>query len=519
MNDTTIDPRAVGTRRWWALGALVIAVLAVGIDVTILSVALPTLASELHASTSQLQWFVSAYTLVFAGAMIPGGMLGDRFGRKRLLLIALAVFGAGSLACACAPSASAFIAARAVLGLGGAIVLPMALAVLPTMFSEQERGRALATMMAATMLGFPLGPILGGWLLIHYGWGIVFLVNVPVVVVALIAVGMLVAESRSSERPRLDPVGIVASTAGLTVLVYGVIEAGQDGAGDASALVALVAGVVVLAGFVAWERRVREPLVDLSLLRSPGFTWSTILMTAVSFAMFGVLFAAPQYLQAVLGEDALGSGVRLVPLAGGMIAGAAAADQLARRAGAKAAVGLGFALLAAGLLCGAATSVTSAGGWATTWIAICGLGLGFALPTAMDTALGELAPERVGVGSALLQTARMVGGCLGAALLGSVINAEYRARVDVAGLPSAAASAVKSSVADGVTVARQVDSAPLLHSVRAAFVHGMDLSLLVCAGLAAVGLALAVAFLPQHARARGARGGQSTKTGDSLVAD
>jgi DHA2 family multidrug resistance protein-like MFS transporter len=515
MAETTIDPRTVGTRRWWALGALVIAVLAVGIDVTILSVALPTLASQLDASTSQLQWFVSAYTLVFAAAMIPGGMLGDRFGRKRLLLIALVVFGAGSLACAYAPSANAFIAARAVLGLGGAIVLPMALAVLPAMFPTQERGRALATMMAATMLGFPLGPILGGWLLVHYSWGTVFLINVPVVVVALVAVGLLLAESRSSERPRLDPVGIAASSAGLTVLVYGVIEAGRNGAGDTGALAAGGAGLVVLAAFVAWERRVREPLVDLSLFGSPGFTWSTILMTAVSFAMFGVLFAAPQYFQAVLGEDALGSGVRLVPLAGGMIAGAGAAVALARRVGAKAAVGLGFALLTAGMCCGAATSVTSAGGWAAGWIAICGLGLGFAMPTAMDIALGELPPERTGVGSALLQAARMVGGSLGAALLGSVVNAGYRARVDVAGLPSASASTVKSSVTDGVTVAHHVGSAPLLHSVRAAFVHGMDLSLLVCAALAAAGLVLAVSFLPQQARS----GAQPARRRDALVAD
>ncbi|MEA2188724.1 MAG: hypothetical protein QOK16_3735 [Solirubrobacteraceae bacterium] len=513
-----MDSQGAGARRWWALGAMVFAVLAVGIDVTILSVALPTLAVRLDASTSQLQWFLSAYTLVFAGAMMPAGMLGDRFGRKRLLLIALVVFGGGSLACAYAPSADAFIAARAVLGLGGAVVLPMVLAVLPALFCERERPRAVGVMMTATMLGFPIGPILGGWLLTHYSWGTVFLINVPVVVVALIAVAALLPESRSSARASLDLVGVVASMTGLTVLVYGVIEAGQNGWGDTGAVVALIAGVVVLAAFVAWERRVRDPLVDLSLFGSRTFTWATILMSVVSFAMFGVLFAAPQYFQAVLGTDALGSGMRLLPLVGGMIAGAVVAGPLARWAGVKAAVALGFAVLAAGMFAGASTSVTNASGWAAVWTAICGLGLGFAMPTALDAALGELSLQRSGVGSALLQAVRMIGGSLGSAILGSLINAGYRGRLDLAGLPPTAASAVRKSVTDGVAVAHKLDSVALMYSVRGAFVHAMDLALVACGGLAAVGVALALAFLPQRIRAKTAAGAQPPRAKDSRIA-
>ena len=490
-----------GSRRWWAVAALVLAALVVGIDATVLSLALPTLATALHASTADLQWFVAAYTLVFAAAMIPGGMLGDRYGRKKLLLIALVIFGASSLACAYSPSPGAFIAARAFLGLGGAVMVPMILGVLPVLFSAEERAKAVAIVMAATMMGYPIGPILGGWLLTNYWWGSVFLINVPVVLIALIAVVAWLPESRAGERPRLDPVGIVASSGGLAVLLYGVIQAGQYGWGAGSAVVCFIVSAVVLAAFVLWERRARDPLVDLGLFRSASFSWGTILMTTVSFAMFGVLFAAPQYTQAILGKDAFGSGLRLLPMVGGLLAGAGLATRLAGRAGRKVIVGLGFGLLAAGLFAGATTSVTSGEALLATWIAVCGFGLGFAMPTAMDVALSALSPESSGVGSALLQAIRMVGGSFGAAILGSVLNGGYRGRLDLAGLPSAAASSVKESVFAGIAVAHKLGSAALLESVRAAFVHGMSMMLLVSGSVAVAGVVLALVFLPRRAGA------------------
>ena len=230
------------TRRWWAVGALVLAVLAVGLDVTILSLALPELAGGLHASTAALQWFVASYTLVFAAAMIPGGVLGDRFGRKKLLLIALVIFGASSLAAAYAPSSGAFIAARAVLGLGGAVIVPMVLGVLPVLFDEEERRKAIAVVMAATMIGFPIGPILGGWLLSHFWWGSVFLINVPIVVIAVIAAVRGCRSHTSVTTRKLDSVGAIASSAGLALLTYGVIEAGSNGWGDVTAVAPLAAG-------------------------------------------------------------------------------------------------------------------------------------------------------------------------------------------------------------------------------------------------------------------------------------
>src|SRR5580700_8106507 len=243
-------------RRWWALGALALSVLVVGLDLFVLSLALPTLSADLHASSADLQWFVDAYTLVLAAALLPAGLLGDRFGRKKLLTGALVLFGVASLACAYASSAGELIAARAVLGLAAAVILPLALAVLPVMFTPAERSRAIAIVGGATFIGYPLGPILGGWLLDNYWWGSVFLINVPIVVLALAAVAFLMPESRGSGKFRIDALGVLISSAGLSALTYGVIRAGQDGWSDSLAVTTMVGGLVALIAFVAWERRV-----------------------------------------------------------------------------------------------------------------------------------------------------------------------------------------------------------------------------------------------------------------------
>jgi MFS transporter, DHA2 family, multidrug resistance protein len=491
------------TRKWWALGALTLAVLAVGLDGTILSVALPT---DLHASTADLQWFVSGYTLVLAAALLPAGLLGDRYGRKKILLGALALFGVGSLAVAYAPSAGAFTAARLLLGLGAAAVIPLSLSVLTVLFTPDERPRAVGVWAAANFLALPLGPILGGWLLTSYWWGWAFLINLPVVAVGLLAVTVLLPESRSATRTGLDPVGVLASSTGLAVVVYGVIQAGQHGWGDPAALAAMAAGALVLVGFGLWERRLSrrpdgQPLIDLALFGSTSFTWGTILAAVGVFALFGVLFTAPQYFQAILGTDAMGSGLRLLPLIGGLAVGASVADRVATRAGAKLTVASGFALLAAGLGVGATTDVTSGTGFIAAWTPVVGLGMGLALATASAAALGALSAERAGVGSAVIQAVNKVGAPLAAALLGSVLNATYRSQLDLAAVPGQVAAAARDSVFAGVAAARQLGSVSLLDAVRAAFVEGMDGMLWVCAALAVAGMVLALVFLPGRAAA------------------
>src|SRR5947209_4828900 len=376
-----------GARKWWALVAIAASVLVVGLDLTVLNLALPTIAIDLHASTSDLQWISDSYSLVLAAVMLPAGLLGDRLGRKKVLLVALVLFGAASAACAYATGTGELIAARALLGIGAAAIFPLSLSVIPVLFVPAERQKAIALMASATFVSFPVGPVVGGYLLDHFWWGSVFLINVPVVALALVAVTALLPESRSAERPGVDVLGVILSSVGLAGLTYGFIKAGQDGWTDAAALATMAAGVALLAALVGWERwltmraddlgggKVR-PLIELRLFRSAGFTWGTTLSTLVSFAMFGIFFVMPQYFQAVRGADALGSGLRLLPMIGGMIVGMIGGTRLASprkpaggtasapRISAKLLVTIGFTIMAGALAVGAGTSASSGTGFA-----------------------------------------------------------------------------------------------------------------------------------------------------------
>jgi MFS transporter, DHA2 family, multidrug resistance protein len=521
-------------RRWLALIAIAASVLVVGLDLTVLNLALPTIATDLHASTGDQQWILDSYSLVLAAAMLPAGLLGDRLGRKKVLLAALTLFGASSAACAFATSTGELIAARAVLGIGAAAIFPLSLAVIPVLFSAAERQKAIALMASATFISFPIGPIVGGYLLDHFWWGSVFLINVPVVAVALTAVAVLMPESRSALRPRVDVVGVLVSSAGLVGLTYGFIKAGEDGWTDTAALATIAAGAVVLVAFVAWERwltrrpggRVR-PLIELALFRSAGFTWGTTLSTLVSFAMFGIFFAIPQYFQEVRGLDALGSGVRWLPMIGGMIVGMIGSTRLAAPrgtgaaarpplAGARALVAAGFAVMTAGLAFGATSGTGSGTGFAATWLTVSGLGLGLAMPQAMNAALGALSAERSGSGSALISALRQVGATIGVAVLGTVLDSVYRGHLDVTGLPATLAATARSSVVAGVHLAHATGSAALLDSARTAFTHGMDAMLWVCAAIALASAVLAVIFLPRQRADAGAVGGEQGREREHL---
>ena len=493
--------KMTGSRKWWALGALTLAVLAVGLDGTVLSVAIPTLARALNAGEADLQWFSSGYLLVLAAAMLPMGLFGDRFGRKKVLLTVLVLFGAGSAACAFAPTADAFIAARFVLGLAGAGIIVMALSGLTVLFTPEERPRAVGVWAAANFIALPIGPILGGWLLTHYWWGWVFLMNVPVALIGLIAVLALVPESRAPVRPALDLVGVVLSIAGLAGLTYGFIRAGQYGWTDAGTLAVIVAGLVVLASFFLWEywlgrRPGGQPLVDLTLLRSGSFTWGVLLMSVLVLAMTGVLFTLPQFYQGVLGTDAMGSGLRLLPLVAGLIVGAVPADRLARLVGAKITVALGFAVFALGMFIGSNTTPTSSDSFIAIWVALTGLGLGITFATSASAALVEIPEERSGVASALMQALQKTGGPLGAAIMGSVLSSIYLSNLQLTTLPAAAAGVVRQSLFGGLAVASELHSPTLLRMVQNAFVNGMDASLVVGGCMAIAGLLLTLVFLP-----------------------
>ncbi len=502
---------ALGAKRWWALIAIVLSILTVGFDSTILNVALPTLATSINASTDQLQWIVDAYVLVFAGLLLPMGVLGDRYGRKRLLLIGLALFGGASILAVFAGNAEQLIAARAVMGVGAAILTPITIAILPVIFGPEERGKAIAVLTMGMGIGLPLGPIIGGILLQHYWWGSIFLVNVPVALIAMIAVALLVPESKDPSPARLDIPGALLSTAGLTIFVYGVIEAPSRGWSDGLVLSALVGGLALLTAFILVERRVAEPMIDLHLFHRRRFALGTAAGTICSFFLIGMLFITPLFLQAVHGYDALGVGVRLLPLIGGLFFGAPLGERISSKIGTKVPVATGLLLAGVALAIAATTQVGSGYGFIAAWLAVAGFGTGFAMAPAMDSVLGELPRERAGSGTALTMTVRQVGGALGVALLGSILSAVYLSRLDTTGLPASAASAAKDSIAGAMAVAQRLGDAALARNASGAFVDGMSVVMLVCAGVAVAGGVLVAALMPARPVAQPVTDGEESE--------
>ncbi|HVH64289.1 MAG TPA: MFS transporter [Candidatus Dormibacteraeota bacterium] len=488
-------------RKWWALAAITLGVLAVGLDVTVLSVALPTLAGALKASESDLQWFSSGYALVLAAGMLPAGVLGDRFGRKRVFLVSLVIFAGGSAACAYSANPGQFIAGRLLLGAAGAAIVVMALSVMTVLFTQEERPRAVGIWAAANFISLPIGPIFGGWLLTNFWWGWIFLMNVPVALIGFIAVVTLVPESRSPERPALDPLGMLLACGGLAAVTYGLIELGRNGWTDPPSLAILIAGVAGIVSFFLWERYLTarphgRPLIDLSLFRSRGFTWGVLLAALGGMALIGMVFTLPQYSQGVLGLDPEGSGVRLLPIIAGLIVGAVPADRLAQRVGARFTVAAGFAITAAGLAIGSRTALDSSTTFVFVWMVIVGFGMGIGFATAASAALKTVPEHQSGVASAMLQAMQKVGAPFGSAVLGSILVTVYQSNLDLRGLPSNLAATVKLSVFAGDAVAQRLHSTALLQSVHYAFVQGMDAALLISAGIAAAAALLAVIFLP-----------------------
>ncbi|MEV7815410.1 MFS transporter [Streptomyces flaveolus] len=496
------DGRRPDPRRWWALGALVASMLVLGFDTTILNVALPTMAEQLGATTGEQQWMADAYVVVFAALMLPAGLLGDRFGRRRMLVAGLGVFLAGSLLGSLAGDVNAVIAARAVMGIGAALIMPLALSVLPSLFGPDERTKAVGLISAASALGMPLGPIIGGWLLDHFWWGSVFLINLPMAAIGIAACVFLLPETRDPASPEVDVLSTALTATGLGALIYAIIEAPERGWGDPLVLGMAAASAVLLTGLVLRERRAVRPMLDLTLLGRRGFLLNTLAATLVMFVLSGLMFVLPQYLQAVLGNDAFGTGLRLLPMMGGLLVAARGAQPVVARFGARAVVSAGLVVLAFAALLGSRTTVDSGYGFTALWLSITGIGFGFSVVPAMDGALGALPADRAGSGSGLLMTLRQVGGAIGIALLGSLLAGAFRDRLDVTGLPSGAAHTAGESVVAAHLVAAGAGSARLAASADASYVHGMTLVLLVCAVAALVAALLAALLLPNAPAAR-----------------
>ena len=472
----------VTVKRWYALGALVLCALVIGLDGTVLNVALATLAADLGATTGELQWIVAAYLVTFSVFLLPAGVAGDRWGRKRLLLAGVALFGVASVFAAFAGSAATLIAARAVMGIGAAIILPLSMSVLPVIFAEHERPRAISFLTVGMALALPLGPIVGGWLLENYWWGSVFLINVPVAAVAIVAAAVLVPESRDPSPSILDILSIGLSMGGLGLLVYGVIEAPVAGWGSAKVLGSIGAGIVALLSF--W---IRDSLGTKEFFKNRAFTWGTAATVFAALALMGVLFVLPLRLQAVDGYSALQTGIRLIPLILGLMVTGRLAAPLTARLGHRTMIASGMLVMALGFLVG---FLTRGYPWTAAWLALVGLGLGAVMVPAMDAVLAVLPPGRTGTGSGVVQTLRQVAGAFGVAGLGSLLSSIYAAH-----LPSTAPEAARESI---VAAVRDPALAPV---AREAFLSGMDGVLLACIVGAFVGALLVAVFYRASAAA------------------
>ena len=507
-----------GAAKWWMLAVTCLSVAVVSLDLTVLNIALPSISAALHAGTADLQWIVDAYSLAFAGVMLSAGVIGDRVGRRRVLLAGLAVFLAASVWCALATSVGELIAGRVLMGLGAATVFPLSLAITSAAFGDDERPRAIGILTAAVALGLPLGPVLGGVLLQHFAWNSVFWINVPAVGLTLAAAFFVVPESRNPAAPPLDVPGPLLSAAAVTSLVWGVINGPEHG-WAAPATWALLAGSAVLfAAFGLRQRRAAHPLIDPALFRDRRFTGGTVATIGVSVALFAILFTVPQYLQSALGDDPLSAGLRLLPMMAGLLVAGGAASAAVRVAGTRLTVTGGLALLAAGLA--VLSQVHLATGYAVvaTGLALCGLGTGAAIAAAMDAVMAAVGGDEAGAGAAVNSTLRQVGGAIAVAVLGSVLSAGYAEslRLALAALPAGDAAAARASIAGAVQVAARLPSGGWLRAAAgAAFLHGMAVVMLSCAGLAAVTALTSLRYLPGRVAAPvgEAAGGRASSDG------
>jgi EmrB/QacA subfamily drug resistance transporter len=510
-----MDAQRAHDRRWIGLGVLCLSLLVVGLDNTILNVALPRLADELGASNSQLQWIIDGYTLVFAGLLLTTGSLGDRFGRRSALSLGLVIFVAGSIASGFATSASMLIATRSVMGVGGALIMPATLSLLTNLFPEPaERAKAIGIWAGVSGLGVAIGPLLGGWLLEHFSWGSVFFVNVPVIAVALPAGYFLLPDSRAEDSPRLDPLGAVLSIVGLVSLVYGIIEAPGEGWTAPNVLAAFGIGVVAMAAFIWWQMTTDHPMLDVRFFKNPRFSAANLAITLTFFAMFGSMFVLTQFMQFVLGYSPLQAGIRSAPIAVVLMVVAPLSTRFVHRFGTKLVVAGGLATAAVGLFV-ASTATPELGYFGRVLPAqlLLGMGMALAMAPATESVMGALPRDKAGVGSAMNDTTRQVGGALGVAIIGSVFSTQYgpaiTSRLSGANLPAPAVEAARNSIGGAFRVAQLAGGDPrtidtpagqqVAAAARDAFAASMGRGLLVAAGFALAGALVALVFLPARA--------------------
>jgi EmrB/QacA subfamily drug resistance transporter len=497
------------TRRQQAiLAVLCVSLLVVSLDSTIVNIVLPALVRDLHASESQLQWVVDAYTCVFAGLLLVIGALGDRVGRKKVFAAGLAVFAAGSAGSSFSGSVWTLVSCRAVMGLGAAAIMPATLSIITDVFRDPgQQRKAIGLWSGTTGLGIAIGPIVGGWLLAHYWWGSVFLINVPIATLGLVAVILLVPESRDPARRPVDVPGGMLSVSGMALLLWAIIEIPTDGWRSLSVLVAGAGAVLLLAGFIGWERRSVHPMLVLGPFTNRRFSVAMGTIALAVFALMGALFMLTQYLQFALHYSAFDTGLRILPVAGILGAAAVSSTVLDRWIGTKWVVAAGLLIVAGGLYQMTTTTVAEGFGHALIGMCLLAFGAGFIIAPATASVMGALPRTRAGVGSATNSTALQLGGAIGVAVVGSIASARYKGLMAplLAGhaMPAEARSAILGSIGGAQEVARMAGGtlgAELSNVAGSSFVNGMDLALTVGAVAVGVSVILALAALPSRAR-------------------
>jgi EmrB/QacA subfamily drug resistance transporter len=508
----TVRPQIPGQRsRAVILVALCLAAFIISVDVTIVNVALPTLVRKLGASTTQLQWIVDAYSLVFAALVLAAGSLSDRLGRKGVLLIGLAVFAVGSMTGAFSGTIAELIASRAFMGLGAALMFPSTLSLLVNVFTERgERAMAIGLWGATTGIGIATGPIVGGWLLERYWWGSIFAFMAVVAAGIAALVAVWVPASRDPSTPPIDWRGLMLSAAGMTVLIFGVIEAPDWGWRSWAALGTIVGGVALLAIFVLVEQRTEHPMLDVALFRNPRFTAASGSVAISFFALSGFIFLVVQYFQVVKGYTPLGTGVRLLPVAGSVAVTSVVGTKLAVRVGNKVIVGTGLLLFATGLLWASTASGSTTYLVIVGQMVLLGSGMGLTSAPATEAIMGAVPAAKAGVGSAVNDATRLFGGTLGVAVIGSVATSLYTSRLVSAlpsGVPGRAVAGAKGSVGGAIIASHQLSKLGfgqaahgLAHSATNAFLYSLAGGCRVVGAVTIVGAVVAIAFLPARPR-------------------
>jgi EmrB/QacA subfamily drug resistance transporter len=491
-------------RRWPILGVLVVSLLVVVLDNTVLNVALKTIADPVRgigATQTNLEWAVNSYTLVFAGLLFTAGILGDRIGRKRMLTIGLSVFGLASLASAYSGTPTQLVFARALMGVGAAAIMPSTLSIISNVFDPRERGKAIGIWAGAVGLGIAIGPVVGGALLEKFWWGSVFLINVPIVIVGLVAVSLMVPESRDPHPGRIDLVGVLLTVAGLVAFVYGIINGGEHGFGAPLSWGMILLGVAILAAFVWYEARSDHPSLDVHLFRNPRFSASIGAVALTFFAALGTLFFLTFYLQLVRGYSPLAAGLLVTPFAVAQLIFAPLSSFQVKRFGPRTVSAVGLALVAAGLAGIALLGVTSPIWLVGAFFFIQGVGMANVMPPATESIMSSVPRERAGVGSAVQNTARQVGGALGIAVLGSLVASVFRREIspEVQVLPAGARDTASSSISSAYAVAGHLGPAGgrLIGAANEAFVTAMHWAAGVAAVIALGGAAVVLAWLPR----------------------